>query len=224
MRLSWLHQAGKGKLIVFCNGWGMDERPFAPLQAEQYDVLMLAAYHHFTLTDDLRMDLAAYQERVLVAWSMGVWAGQQLFADCAGLFASRIAINGTLCPVDEAYGIPPALCQGTLANWGEGSRHKFYRRMFWQGADWQRFAAQQPNRSLAEQRTELTFLLATVGCLSPTASIYQDVRVGLHDRIVPVASQLQFWQERPISRLAAGHFPFYAWPSWDRLCTDPAPR
>ena len=198
----------------------MDQQPFTPIPADQYDVLILSSYSHFTLTNELRAILAAYSKRVLVAWSMGVWAGQQLFADCAELFGVRIAINGTLCPVDETRGIPPALCQGTWANWGEVSRAKFYRRMFQSGDDWQQFSVHLPARQPDEQKAELAFLLATVGCLPPVASIYQEVRISLADRIISSANQFNYWQGAPISRLAAGHFPFYIWPSWDRICGD----
>lgn len=220
MRLSWLHRTGKGKILVFCNGWAMDEQPFTFLHAEQYDVLVLYGYNHFSLTDELRNILAGYPERVLMAWSMGVWAGQQLFAGCADLFGRRIAINGTLCPVDEIRGIPPALCQGTWANWGVDSRVKFYRRMFQSVDDWQRFSAHLPARQPDEQKAELAFLLAKVGCLPSIASIYQQVCISLADRIITSANQLFYWQGAPISRLVGGHFPFYAWQSWDRICGD----
>ena len=62
MKALWLHRApvrAAAPLIVFCNGWGMDERAVAHLDGAGCNVLCLYDYRSPTLPDGLREELAA---------------------------------------------------------------------------------------------------------------------------------------------------------------------
>lgn len=209
----------------------MDAHPFLPLASREYDVLHLFDFCELSAIAPVLAEIEPYSERILLSWSMGVWGGQQLFADHPHLFARTIAINGTLCPVDDQHGIPRELFAGTMRGWSEASRRKFFRRLTGGGAIEQQFLQHQPNRLLADQQRELACYLSAVDCIARERSIYQEVFISEHDKIMPTANQLSYWGESG-AMLGGGHFPFYRWQSWDQLLADihansfqqPAPR
>ncbi len=232
MKLVWLSSHGQSsgeheppgcssRLIIFCNGWGMDETPFQPLTTGLADVLMLHAYHDLVLHYDLARLFNRYSSVSLVAWSMGVWVGQQLFRHWAHRFHTAIAINGTLCPIHDQLGIPAEMVSGTIAQWSEASRLKFYRRVCQEPSMLASFLQHQPQRTVESQRLELVALQGQAGCEGVETAIYDQVLITDRDRIFPSAHQLSFWQQgRPGIRVRCvngPHFPFYAWKNWDDL-------
>lgn len=217
MKYGWLHNDGRDRVVVFCNGWGMDPRPFRPLGTRKYDVLNLYDFRETDAAEKLPDLLAGYDEYTLLGWSMGVWAGQRLFADRRISFTRTIAVNGTLCPVDDRYGIPRDLFAGTMAGWSELARCKFYHRLCGGRDIEQRFLENQPERSLAGQQEELAYYLDVAGCIGVEKSIYREIVVSDKDRIVPTEHQLAYWGHDKVVRVAGSHFPFYRWTCWDDL-------
>jgi pimeloyl-[acyl-carrier protein] methyl ester esterase len=221
MKTLWLHKNGRDRLLVFCNGWGMDGCPFLPLPAEACDVLMFYNYKDFNVDIDLPLVLESYTEAHLVSWSMGVWVGQHLFSQKAGQFKRKIALNGTLCPIDDLYGIPVATFSATLENFNVSTRLKFYHRMCRGHDTLSTFLSHQPERDIEDQRDELGHLLQQMDCIRSEASIYSDVVIAEKDFIQPTANQCRFWQQKKIHLVDGYHFLFYRWNSWDEVINDP---
>lgn len=217
MKHKWLHNNNNAGLIIFCNGWGMDESPVRFLRSDQYDVLMFYDYSSTVLDVDLQQLFVEYTSVVLVSWSMGVWAGQQLFAGCPDVFATAIAINGTLCPIDDQYGIPEKTVRGTLENFDDKGRLKFYYRMFRNRELYRDFIRQQPRRSVADQQQELAALLETAVCKVEEEPVYTTAIVSNRDLIMPTKNQLRFWPEKRVKLVDGSHFLFYSYDSWDEL-------
>ncbi len=204
-------------LVVFFNGWGMDDRPFRPLDAEEYDVCMFFDYRTMEIDLNLEAVFTAYKEVILVSWSMGVWVGQKIFGRKKKLFTRTIAINGTLCPVDDNRGIPAKIYDDTLAEFGEKARKKFYRRMCREKTNLRKFLNNQPERSLAGQREELEILRKRSDCVPVGLSVYDEIIIAENDWIVPTRNQLYFWKNMAVVTLPGFHFLFYEWQSWDQL-------
>ncbi|MBU1568777.1 MAG: DUF452 family protein [Proteobacteria bacterium] len=217
MKGSWLHMEGRENLIIFCNGWGMDGTPLQLLTSSAYDVYMLYDYHDLTPPQSIKDIVHGYRQVSLISWSMGVWVGQKLFFDSVGLFHRRIAINGTLCPIDDNFGIPEKIFAETLSGYNETTRMKFYRRMCREKTNLKMFLARQPQRSPVEQCSELAALQKMVDCVSVDQSIYQEIIIAEYDWIVPSANQRQFWFGKQVAEIAGFHFLFYIWQSWDHL-------
>jgi biotin synthesis protein BioG len=217
MQATWLHSNGRNKLIVFCNGWGMDGHPFTALLSIDYDVYMLHDYRQLRYPAELETIARKYDQVHLVSWSMGVWVGQKLFSGKRQLFHRTIAINGTLCPVDDRYGIPNQVFKATLAGFDESARLKFYRRMCREKANLKLFLARQPRRSVQDQREELAALQTMVDCLPAGESIYQEIIISEYDWIVPSVNQFDFWRGRLVTPVTGFHFLFNLWQSWDHL-------
>ena len=92
MEYKWLNRENNEKLIVFFNGWGMDECVVNHLQAENYDVLMFYDYNRLETDFDFSV-LNAYSKKYLIAWSMGVYVSN-LFYETLKNFDKKIAIAG----------------------------------------------------------------------------------------------------------------------------------
>ena len=203
----------------------MDRFPLESLGSSAYDVLMLADYRDLDGAPDLAKLSEQYRHLVLIGWSMGVWVGQKLFADKQHLLHRSLAINGTLCPIDDAYGIPVEVFNATLAEFNAATRLKFYKRMCREKQNLRAFLARQPQRALADQAAELVALQQMVDCCPAAQSLYNEIIVSDQDYIVPSANQLRFWQNRSVRVLAGFHFLFNLWSSWEQLlaCSTPVP-
>ncbi len=223
MKHSWLHQLQwqKERLIVFCNGWGMDGRPFQHLGASETDVLMLFDYRDLSLDCDLAALCKRYQSVFLVSWSMGVWVGQQIFRSWSHCLSGAVAINGTLCPIHDHFGIPVAVYGATLEQLDATSLLKFYRRMCRERKILDTFLVHQPQRSVENQRNELAALQEMARCEGCETAIYQDILIADQDLVFPASNQLAFWQRgqdgQRVHSMKGSHFPFYDWKSWDDL-------
>lgn len=220
MEKTWLHKNNHQTLIVFCNGWGMDERPFHPLAAQNCDVLMISDYREMAPASDVLELTGSYDAVFLIAWSMGVWAGQRIFAGKQEMFKAAIAVNGTLCPIDNRFGIPEEIIAGTLRNFSEGSQAKLYRRMCRDKNGRLSFQKNLPARSLQSQKEELEALLMRCDCLTVGESIYSHIVIADKDLVMPTENQLHFWQSCNIKNIHGCHFPFHLWSSWDRFLFD----
>lgn len=220
MNLEWLHNKQRKKILIFCNGWGMDSAPFRAIESSDYDVLNLYDFDNILVEDHNWDFLDNYSERILLSWSMGVWAGQRLFCADPTIFSRKIAVNGTLCPVDRRYGIPRDLFTGTMEAWSELSREKFYRRACGSKSVSSIFLDCQPGRTLKEQQDELGYYLNHADCIDQRESIYTEIVIADKDRIVPTANQVEYWGCSNVAMINGSHFLFYTWKSWDDMLSE----
>lgn len=199
MKCTFLQQTGAPMLLLFFNGWGMDESVLTHLApTEGVDVLMVCDYTTLAPLPDL----SGYTEHYVVAWSLGVLAAAAVLSRQPLLLTGSVAVNGTLRPVDALYGIPPALVQGTIQHWLDASaRAKFYRRVS------DRMGECPPRREPVEQQRELEALVQLAQSEPALPNPFRRAVVSARDRIMPVAAQNRFWAEQgvPVSASAAPH-------------------
>lgn len=198
-------------LLLFFNGWGMDETPFMSLLPEKIDCLIVSNYKADE-DEKLLEYLAHYQKIDLLSWSMGVWYGQMFFlkhAEQRQKIGLALAINGTLNPIDDTYGISPELFESMSSDYSVEVRDRFYRQMC--GRELQKFMDNKPERDLDNQQDELIRLISTVKAINVEESIYHNVLISSKDFIVPTKSQKRFWQNNDPIVMKGSHFPFYGW-------------
>ncbi|EKD36427.1 MAG: hypothetical protein ACD_75C01518G0002 [uncultured bacterium] len=217
MKGAWLHKNDRKSLILFCNGWGMDGNPFRQLTSIEFDVYMLYDYRQLALPPEVDRIVPQYEHIHLIGWSMGVWAGQKLFAERRAIFDRTLAVNGTLCPIDDRYGIPEEIFAETLAGFGEAARFKFYRRMCREKSNFRSFLAKQPRRTLDDQREELAALRDKADCIGVDEALYREIIIAEYDWIIPSENQKKFWQGRAVKLVSGFHYLFNLWQSWDHL-------
>lgn len=217
MNNEWSFKKGREKLIVFCNGWGMDSNPFQPLASHEYDLLIVSDYSDQTCEIDVDELAKKYSKIVLICWSMGVAYGQFFFSDKQHHFHNTIAINGTLCPVHDNFGIPTKIFASTLMNLGEESVENFYKRMCRSKDIFEIFLKNRPGRGVNSLHRELQKIGETVSCKEEKNSIFSRVIISKKDLVIPTRNQQRFWQNSNPLLMPGFHFPFYQWQSWDQL-------
>ncbi|MDE6050437.1 MAG: DUF452 family protein, partial [Paramuribaculum sp.] len=127
MQIVLTHSTQSDRLILLFAGWGMDARPLRKLTHRDYDIAVAFDYRNLT-SDNLGL-LDNYREICVIAWSFGVPAAHAFLAGRPDLpVTARIAVNGTLQPVDDLRGIPRAIFEGTLNGLSAATLTKFQRR------------------------------------------------------------------------------------------------
>lgn len=198
MKYKWLNRINNDKLIIFFNGWGMDEAVVNHLDTEDYDVVMFYDYNNLE-TDFI---LKNYKEKYLIAWSMGVMIASKFDFGVK----SATAVNGTLKPIDTEFGIHPKIYDLTIRGFNEKGREKFIQNMF---SEPQEISI---TRDLENQKSELS---AIKEYTANESFRYTKVFISDNDKIIPTKSQCAFWEIEP--NLKSGHCPFSLFKKWSEL-------
>lgn len=213
MRYKWLNQKVNSKLIIFFNGWGMDDCVVKHLDYGDYDVLMFFDYNTLNTDFDFNI-LNNYSEKNLIAWSMGVMIGTYFntFFKFSLENCTKTAINGTLRPIDEKYGINPKIYDLTIKGFNESGRKKFVSSMF--DNETKTIISQSIvfSRDLENQHSEL---IALKQYKSDENFKYNKILISDNDKIIPTKSQVEFWGTEP--NLKGGHCPFFNFTKWSEL-------
>lgn len=202
MKYKWLNKKLNNKLIIFFNGWGMDECVVKHLEYEDFDILMF--YDYNTLETDFDFSsLNTYPQKYLVAWSMGVMTATLFDID----YISKTAINGTLKPINDKYGIPERIYNLTLKGFSPQGAERFIKNMFIENC-------QLPNlqRNFEEQKSELE---ALTHYQANQDFKYDKIIISSDDKIIPSKNQTAFWNIEP--NIKSGHAPFYQFKKWSEL-------
>ena len=127
MQHQWLKRAvNASQVIVIFGGWAIGAEAFAHLQTAA-DILYIWDYRD--LETDLP-ELQYYETRVLVAWSFGVASYCYWQQDRVDIFDRKIALNGSMTPVDRFSGIPPLIMQKTIDMLSNDSFQVFLARCY----------------------------------------------------------------------------------------------
>lgn len=205
MEQSWLRRKGGAEVIVIFGGWAVGSQVFDALAGEQ-DLLFVEDYRD--LSDDLP-ELGGYDRRNLVAWSFGVASYGHWQAEHAQEFDTRVAINGTLTPVDRQTGVPPEAMQKTMDTLSEDSFQLFLSRCF---------NARQPFHAIDAEarRAELAAVLER-GAAPDTR--FDRIWISDGDRIFPPANMQRGWagQANAVRRINGAHAPFDRFAGWEAM-------
>ncbi len=237
MQHYWLNRSGNDKLILFFAGWGFDENPFKFLNCGEYDVLMFYDYNDLQF-----IDIPDYKEINLIAWSMGVFVASLLREKLPPL-NKKIAVNGTLFPVHDEWGIPVKIFELTLKHAQAGLQGKFYKNVF--GTNFEQYAQNPVARTIENRVDELNSLYELIKnspSVEASKTFYDLVIVSDDDKIIPTNNQLAFWgknstphlvvselkfasllsspsrgEEEYQNPIETGHFPFYNYQNWSDI-------
>lgn len=187
MKLKFLSKGNSQRLLIFFAGWGMDWRPFASLSRPFYDLAVAYDYSDRTEIGNLE----TYDEIMVLAWSFGVIAADKFIRTHNNLpITARIAVNGTLHPVDDELGIPKAIFYGTLEGLSEKSLAKFRLRMCGSARALTEFMAHPPLRTIESLKSELQAIEA----METGSAVWDMAFVSATDRIIPPANQRRQWE------------------------------
>ena len=207
MRHLFVSEGTNTRLILFFCGWAMDAAPFAGLHRAGYDVVVLWDYRSFAIDWSF---IAHYKEVCVVAWSFGVYAAAVTTVALENRITKRIAVNGTLYPVDRRRGIPESVFNATLESLSPRGLEKFYRRMAGGNEAFKKFALAIPERDIDELREELE-VFAPCEFMRPQLATRWDLAIiGRDDAIIPAANQWRAWTGTPTLMCDAPHLPDFS--------------
>jgi hypothetical protein len=131
------------KVILFFTDWGMDHHQYGHLQGGDYDVIIISNYSDYSIYNTIK----TYRQINIIAQGAGVWAASAAFdniyhtlstsgsstygSSTSGKYrlirllkkmGKAIAIDGTLCPVSNIWGIPQEIFNIMAEGPGEMSR------------------------------------------------------------------------------------------------------
>lgn len=201
MRFDWLNKNNNKNLIVFFNGWGS----IVPeeLLYNNFDLLMLHDYGDFT---PLTADFSSYEKKYLIAWSLGVYVCNFYFDNFKD-FNGFTAINGTLMPVDDNYGIPVNAYDLTINNFNELTCKKFMKKIG---------SSSEITRKIEDLKQELI----SIKSLKPSHFLdFNKVIISTKDRIFPYKNLKAFWENKSVKiiELEASHYVFEKFENWSDL-------
>ncbi|APG46312.1 pimeloyl-ACP methyl esterase BioG family protein [Phaeobacter porticola] len=203
MEFRWLKQTQSAEAIVVFGGWAVGPEVFGHLNCAQ-DILFADDYRD--LNADLP-DLTTYGQITLLAWSFGVASYAHWQAGRVDPFVRKVAINGTLCPVDSDHGIPPQVVANTISTLSKASYQQFLRRVF--SAPQVEAAIDVPAR-----RKELE-VVADRGAAPHIR--FDHVWISARDRIFPPAHQYRAWKGQSVHELDGPHAPFARFSNWHEV-------
>ncbi|MDE6336835.1 MAG: DUF452 family protein, partial [Muribaculaceae bacterium] len=125
MKSEFLHKDNTGRLIIIFAGWSTAPDFYRHISLPGWDLLIVYDYSDLDF-DKSVMD--GYHTVALFAWSLGVFVASKVVP--ADRIALAVAINGTESPVDDKFGIPVNIFNGTAQTLNTRNLAKFRRRMF----------------------------------------------------------------------------------------------
>jgi len=196
----------------------MDEKPFYPLKSSA-DILFFYDYSDLNIynsTDSSQLTVhqlhelfRKYNSISLIAFSYGVFMAAFL-KDILPNCDLKIAVNGTLKPVDEEFGIPEKIFKLTLENMTANTAYKFREKLFDNADHLFTFNENLPVRDLESSLTELAALKQYFFENRNVDFEYDKVLIGACDKVIPVKNQKNYWQShKNQSIIKGGHFLFY---------------
>ncbi len=218
MHYHWLNKQNKSRLIVFLAGWSFDFYPFEFLNCKNSDVLFVYDYNTINEDELELLNNCIYSEKILISWSMGVFAGyilKNLFKD----YDRKIAVNGTPFPVHDTLGIPQKPFLLTLRHAKTGLEGKFYQNIFNTQEEFEKYSLTPIHRTIENRENELRYLYDRIRKENfKYEKFYDYALISSSDKIIPTKNQINFWQNNvPYKLLESGHFPFYNFTGWDEI-------
>ena len=180
----------------------MDENIVKHLNPTDFDVLMFYDYNSLSTDFDFKI-LENYIHKYLISWSMGVMTATLFNID----YKKKIAINGTLKPINNEFGIPERIYELTLKNFNENGIKKFISNMFLDSSE-----TVEVCRNFENQKTELA---ALKNYKSNMNFKYDKVFISKYDKIIPTKNQIAYWGIEP--NIESGHAPFFKYHNWSEF-------
>lgn len=197
MKQKLLVSENNPRLIMFFAGWGMDDNVFASLSRPGYDLMLVYDYNG----DDLDISaLDNYEEIVVLAWSMGVFYANLLLRYLGDKlpFTKAVAVNGTLAPIDDCFGIPVNIYEATMRLPDQRAVDKFFRRICGGASRMAALIKAMPDRTVDSLRDELGAIREMVETHPSSADEverWDEIIVSGSDAIFPPVNMLAAWGE-----------------------------
>ncbi|OFZ01179.1 MAG: hypothetical protein A2491_12680 [Bacteroidetes bacterium RIFOXYC12_FULL_35_7] len=216
MKSTWINKKKNNRLILFFNGWGMDEKAVSNLDCENNDVCMFSNYDSSIV--NFASDFSEYEDINIVAWSLGILAAEFFMNNNTKKITKSIAISGTSYPAHDDYGIPVQIFNGTIANLSVESLKKFQRRTCGSKENYERNQHIFNQKNIDDKKKELETILKLQTFLPTEKNTWTQAIICTGDLIFPVKNLENYWSSRltPVY-IESPHYPFNKWKSWEEV-------
>ena len=203
MEFRWLKQDNAAEAIVVFGGWAVGAEVFWHLDGPQ-DILFARDYSKL---DAELPDLSGYERVSLLAWSFGVAAYAHWQAGRPAPFVRKVAVTGSLQPVNRGAGIPPAAFRKTVETLSLETYQAFLTRVFGalQDAEMLDVEARRGELLAVERRGDAPQMR------------FDRVWISSGDKIFPPANLQRAWAGQNVSGIEAEHAPFDRFADWEGL-------
>lgn len=204
--IKFLKKEGNRRLILIFTGWGTGPELYKDVEIPGWDVAVV-----FRI-DSKPIDFSkfhGYYTIYLFAWSLGVYmADLKLPAD---RITKAFAINGTVAPVHDSYGIPVKVFRGTADNLNPRNLTKFRRRTMPDSQTFARLFPEEASRMMCSCLAAQLYDVMEIRNPGECAPRLQWTRayIGSGDRIFPPENLEAAWKLDPeveIVRTDDAHF------------------
>jgi len=213
MKISWLHRSGNKNLIIFFSGWSIEPSDMEFLNSENFDVVML---HGVRSNDIPEFNFCGYEHKIVVAFSFGVFLSAMLEKITLGA-NEKYAINGTLKPIDNNFGIRESIFQKTMEDLSPETLEMFRQNLFDDETSISRFSENSKNDDIEILKKELEFIHHCTKSCDVCNCDFDKVLISKNDKIISYKNQMRFWADKKTEIIDSGHFPFYVFSSWDEI-------
>lgn len=194
-------------LILFFNGWGMDERIFKDFpNLKNFQINIINYPYNVPL-----LNFEKHDKIYVIGWSFGVYYAS-LFLKNFPYDYIGISINGTPETIGS-NGITPKIFDLTLNTLNKENLLKFYENM----------EVKAPFLNMDKSIEELKeSLLHLKNNYVPQENYFHFSYIGERDKIIPASRQNKYYKNKniPIFNISCGHYPFYILNSWDKILKD----
>ena len=170
------------RLILFFNGWGMDENILKNLIIPKDWILKVINFPY-----EVVEDLSKYEEIIYIGWSFGCHYLAKYLEENRVISKKVVAINGHSENLGK-YGIPQKMFDLTLTTLTPENLKKFYKNM---GLE-EEFI---PARDFNSIKDELAYFKEN---FSPIKNPFSYAYIGENDRIIPAARQIKFFEKNEV--------------------------
>lgn len=195
------------QLILFFNGWGMDNSVISNIEREE-NIEVICLSYPYSIPN---INFKNYSKIYVIGWSFGVFYAIKFLENFNFPYIS-IAINGTPFPIGD-FGISEKLFNLTLKTLNEDNFKKFFLNM---GAPLSLFPKDFSIKKLEKELLDIKLSL-------PLKSFkFDKVFLGAKDRIIPFNRQFKFFKNicSNIKIINCEHFPFYILNSWRSIICE----
>lgn len=224
MKINIIDRSGDG-VIIFFLGWGFDDKIFSNSTIldrfnlfcsgvidgyceKNYDIAILYDYRGLEW-QDIQRDLdSKYSKKIVFAWSMGVWACENIeFKGVQDFYA----INGTSSVAHNIYGIPISIYDSTMESLSSATLSKFVRRVCDNSSLFNLVKNIGYRQDIEALKEELFYIKSNSLAEPKYPKLWRSAYVSEDDKIFPFANMEKFWSSRGVKFVIVewSHFPFF---------------
>lgn len=179
-------------LLLIFSGWGTNARLFSDFFIDKTDICVCYDYRDDTFDC---IPLKKYNHISVIGWSFGVWMAAYTLSKTTLKIDKSIAINGTMRPIDDLYGIPQKIFYSTLHSLNDISFQKFQRRICGSTDRYNRYRNILLERDIQEITDELTALKCKVNITKEVSFYWDTAYIANKDLIFTADRQEAFWEK-----------------------------